>query len=257
LREVVPEFARLVRSIPDPDAASVGTWRVAEVAAHVSHVAGADMDALAGREMPSGPVSTANVAELTAAFLADDSERDPAALADRMEDLGREFDDVAAGCRADTVGWLGGAQLPPSAVACHLLEECLVHGHDIASGSGQRWPIERRHAVLAIEGAALPILAALPTSFVNAERAGDFRARIDIRLRGGGRNQLVIDRGSLRVDAADGHPADVHLSADPAALLLVLLGRQRVWKPLLAGKAVAWGRRPQKLLQLLKVLSPP
>src|SRR5205823_9713573 len=108
LREVVPEFVRLVRSIPDPNAAAVGTWRVGDVAAHVSHVCGADTDALAGRTLPAVTVSTASVAELTAAMLADDSERDPAVLADRIGALADAFDEVAARCEAHTVTWLGG-----------------------------------------------------------------------------------------------------------------------------------------------------
>jgi hypothetical protein len=258
LREVVPEFVRLVRGIPDPNAAAVGTWRVGDVAAHVSHVCGVDRDALAGtRTLPTIAVNTASVAELTAAMLADDSERDPAALAHRIVASADEFDDVADHCRADTVTWLGGARLAPSAVACHLLEEFLVHGHDIARAGGRPWPIQRRHAVLAIEGAALPIIAALPTSFVNSKRVGSFGARIDIRLRGGGSTQLALDGGSLRVGQSDGRTADAHVSADPATLLLVLLGRRRIGKPLLTGKLVGWGRRPQKLLQLLEVLSPP
>ncbi len=263
LREVVPEFARLVRSIPDPNAVAVGTWRAVDVAAHVSHVCGADTDALAGRSMPTGTVNTAKVAELTEAMLADDRERDPVVLADRFHALADEFDAVAADCRRETVTWLGGARLAPSAVACHLLEEFLVHGHDIARATGRPWPIQRRHALLAIEGAALPIIAALPTAFVNAQRAGSFRARIEIRLRGGARTQLVLDAGSVRVDSvgatdsAEGHAADAHISADPASFLLVLLGRQDMWKPLLTGKVVGWGRRPQKLFQLLHVMSPP
>src|SRR5204862_7165722 len=122
-------------------------------AARVSRVCGADPAALAGRPMPTAPVSTASGAEPTATMLADDGERDPVTLADRIGDMAGVFDEVAAGCRADTVIWLGGALLAPSAVACHLLEECLVHGHDIARASGRPWPIQSRHARLAIEGA--------------------------------------------------------------------------------------------------------
>jgi len=261
LGEVVPELVRLVRNIPDPNARAIGTWRVADVAAHVTHVFGVDTDAVDGRTLTPVTVNTANIAELTEAMLADDTERDPAKLADRIETMAHEFDEIAGHCDADTVEWLGGALLPPSAVVCHLLEECLVHGHDIAQGSGQRWPIQRRHAALAIEGAAMPIITALPTSFVNAKRAGDLRARVDINLRGGGRQHLVLDAGALRVEDADtadaDPPVDARISADPAALLLVLLGREKVWRPLLTGKLLAWGRRPWKLLRLLKVLSPP
>lgn len=256
LRDVLPAVARLVRNVSNPDAPAVGSWSAAEVAAHLSHVVAADTDAIAERPIPESEVSTAKVAELTAAMLADDPERDPAALADRITQLGAEFDDTVSGPLAPAVSWLGGAMLPPSAVACHLLEECLVHGHDIAAASGQRWPIARAHAALAIEGGALPIISSLPTSFVNQRRVGDFEARIDIRLRGGGRRHLVLEDGALRAEDASG-PADAHLSADPASLLLVLLGRMPSWKPLVTGRAIVWGRRPRKLLQLFSRMSPP
>jgi SCP-2 sterol transfer family protein len=258
LREVMPGLARLVRTIPDPNVASVGTWRVGEVAAHVTHVIAGDTDAVAERPLPSVTVTTADIAELTAQFLADDRERDPAVLADRIEALAQEFDDVAARCEATTVQWLGSAVLPPSAVACHLLEECLVHGHDIASAIGRPWPIERRHAVLAIEGGALPIIDALPpTAFVNQKRVGSFRARIEVRLRGGGRTHLVFAGGGQTIQPSGEGDVDVHLSADPAALLLLLMGRQAPWRALVAGKVAVWGRRPWKLVRMLEVMSGP
>jgi hypothetical protein len=39
--------------------------------------------------------------------------------------------------------------------------------------------------------------------------------------------------------------------------MLVLIGRQRIWKPLLQGKLAAWGPRPWKLTRMLSVMSPP
>lgn len=256
--EVVPPLARLVRNISDPNAPAVGTWSAGEVAAHLTHVLAGDGDAIAGRPLPSVSVTRADIAELTAQFLDDDPERDPTVLADRIEELGREFDAVAAASRAASVDWLGGAVLPPSAVACHLLEECLVHGHDIATATGQRWPIQRRHALLAIEGGALQIIAALPPSaFINQRKAGSFRARVEVRLRGGGRNRLVIEDGSQTIVPGGGRDVDAHISADPAAFLLVLMGRAARWKPLVTGKVAVWGRRPWKLVRMFDVLSGP
>src|SRR5207244_5018763 len=160
--------------------------------------------------------------------------------------------------RAATVEWLGGAVLPASAVACHLLEECLVHGHDIAAATGQPWHIEGRHALLAIEGGALPIIAALaPTAFVNQQKAGSFRARVEVRLRGGGRRQLVIEDGKLRISSSTAADVDAHVSADPPAFLLVLMGVQRPWRALLTGRVMVWGRRPWKLVCMLDVFSGP
>ncbi|TDD88874.1 hypothetical protein E1293_05590 [Actinomadura darangshiensis] len=258
LRDVVSSLVTLVRSVPDADCASVGTWTVADVAAHLSHAFRLDTDALAGRPVPEAKVTTAGMAEVNARLLAEDGERDPAALADRISALAHEFDDVASRSRAASVDWLQGARLPPPAVACHLLEECLVHGHDIARATGRSWPIQRHHALLAVEGGVLPLISALPpTALLNQEKAGSFRARFDLRLRGGGRTLMAFDHGSLTLGAGGTRDVDAHLSADPAALMLLFIGRQGIGKPLVGGKLAAWGRRPWKLARMLTVLSPP
>lgn len=241
LRDVVPSLVTLVRSVPDANAASVGTWTVGDVAAHLSHFFRFDTDAIARRPVPEATVTPTGMAEVNAKMLAEDGERDPAVLAERISTLAREFDDIASRSRAAAVDWLQGVRLPPSAVACHLLEECLIHGHDIARATGRPWPIQRHHGLLAIEGAVLPLIAALPpTAFVNQEKAGSFRACFELRLRGGGRTLLVFDRGSLTLHAADTRDVDAHISADPPALMLVFIGRQGIWKPLLGGKLTAW-----------------
>ena len=52
LQSVAPSLASLVRSASDANAASVGTWTVGDVAAHVSHGFRVDIDAIAGRPVP-------------------------------------------------------------------------------------------------------------------------------------------------------------------------------------------------------------
>lgn len=258
LRDVVTSLVAHVRSVPEANSVSVGTWTVGDVAAHLSHVFRFDTDAVAGNPVPEAIVTAAGMAEVNAKVLAEDSERNPAVLADRISTLANEFDDVASRSRATTVDWLQGIRLPPSAVACHLLEECLIHGHDIARTTGHPWPIQRHHALLAVEGAALPLIEALPpTAFVNQEKAESFRARVELRLRGGGHTMMVFDRGSLTLDAAGTGDVDAHISADPTALMLVFIGRQEIWKPLLAGKLAAWGPRPWKLTRMLTAINPP
>lgn len=256
LREVVPRLAALLRAVPDAGAAAVGSWTAGEVAAHLTHAFRIDTDALAGGPAPDAVVTAAGMAELNARLLAEDSERDPAALADRLDALAREFEDVASR-PAGTAGWLGGLRLPPAVVAGHLLEECLVHGHDLAAAAGRPWPVRREHALLAVEGGAIPLIAALPpTAFVDQRKAGGYRARFELRLLGGGRTVLAFDGGALRVEEAGGD-VDAHVRADPAALMLVFIGRQELWKPVLGGQLLAWGRRPWLLARMFTVLSPP
>jgi putative sterol carrier protein len=258
LRELVPRLVTLIRGVRDASTPSIGTWTAGDVAAHLSHAFRLDIDALAERPLPAATVTAEGMAGFNAAKLAEDPERDPAALADRIGALADEFDEIAAGAHADTVGWLQGIRLPPSAVACHLIEECLTHGHDIAEATGQPWPIHRRHALLAVEGGALPLIAALPPdAFLDKEKARSFRAAIEMRLRGGGRKILVFDDGALTVADAGTHDVDARLHADPATLMLVFIGRQGIAKPILEGKLVAWGRRPWKLATMLTAISPP
>ncbi|TCP53063.1 uncharacterized protein (TIGR03083 family) [Tamaricihabitans halophyticus] len=258
LREVAPTLGALVRDIPDTNAASVGTWTAGEVAAHLSHSFRADADAIAGRTVPEAVVTKAGIAKATAKLLAEDTERDPATLADRIDALAGEFDEIASNPPAATVDWLQGIRLSPSVVAGHLLNECLIHGYDIAKATGFPWPIQRHQALLALEAFLLPLIAALPpTAFLNQEKAGSFQARIELRLRGGQRTQLRLDRGSLTIDTGREADVDARVSADPAALMLVLIGRQGVAKPILAGKLLAWGPRPWKLARMLTILNPP
>ena len=199
LREVAPRLAELVRSIPDPGATAIGTWTAAEVAAHISHAYRADINALTGQQLPEVTVTKPGMDTLTAGLLAEDTERDPAALADRIAALADEFDDAASRSGAEeTVGWLQGARLTPCTVACHLLEECLIHGLDLARVTGRPWPVPRDYGLLVVEGFAYRLTAALPpTAFVDQEKAANYRARLDIRLRGGGRTTFAFDGGSL------------------------------------------------------------
>lgn len=258
LRSVVPDLVALVRSAPDADAPTVGTWAVGDVAAHVSHTFRADADALAGKPVPEATVTRAGIAEATANLLAEDRERDPGALADRIEALADEFDDIASRSQAATVAWLQGTRLPPSAVASHLLNECLVHGHDIATATKCPWPIRRHQALLAFDAFLFPMIAALPpTALLHQDRAANFRARIELRLRGGSRTVLVFDGGSLTLEPPGARGIDAYVCADPATLMLVLMGRVGMWRPLLEGKLVAWGRRPWEPVRMLDVIRPP
>src|SRR5439155_100381 len=110
---------------------------------------------------------------------------------------------------------------------------------------------------LAIVGAAVPIMSASPASWVRPGYDPRVRARVEIRLRGHERFALALDNG-LHVELPPASSrADAYLSADPAALLLVMLGRRSKWSAMGRGKVIAWGRRPRALLTVLGNISPP
>jgi hypothetical protein len=54
---------------------------------------------------------------------------------------------------------------------------------------------------------------------------------------------LLPQSASAARPRPDGRP-DVSISADPAALLLVLYKRRSQWPAIARGKLLAWGRRP-------------
>lgn len=257
IEDVLPRLTELLRRNRGVTATAVGSWTLPEVACHVSHVIEKDTDALTGRPLPYVELSPDAVGVLTKSMLDDDPERDLIVLADRIDALGTTFLELRTDPPNDAVTWIGGTQLPPHAVACHLLLELLVHGYDIAKAARARWWIAPAHAALALVGGAVPIMSASPQSWLQPTYDPEARARIEIRLRGHKRFVLELDNG-LNVEMPPPRSnADAYLSANPAELLLVMLGRRSRWSALVRGKAIAWGRRPQALYTLLRSTSPP
>ena len=254
--EVAPRFVQLVRESSHVGPV-LGRWGVGEVACHVGHVFDVDTGALAGRPVPVTELNPAAVARMNDERLATDTERDRHVLADRIETLLGDFLAVSAAPPTEVVTWLDGIRLPASAAACHLLVELLVHGYDIATASGRGWEIDPSHAFRALAGGGVPIInAADPLAFADPVRARGFRGRMDIRIRGYERFTFVFDDG-LRAEEGSGEPADVHVSADPVWMLLLMLGRVGHGRAALQGKVFLWGRRLWKVPRMLGIITPP
>lgn len=256
---LTPSLVRLLRSLPDPGAPAVGAWTASDVAAHLAHVAELDAAAVRGRgpatldalEVPA-PRTVDGVAHLTAAMLARDPLRDPAAHASRIEHAVASLLDA---CDEEdrVVPWLLGTELPQSAVCGHLVSEMLLHGRDVARGARLEWTIPPDLARLAIEGFYAVVLGALGTG----EWPDDPRSACEIRLRGGGRFVLAVtDSGpSVRASSAS---VGLRMSADPATMLLAMSGRggSRLAR-VLSGRVLAWGRHPIRGLRTLDRLTAP
>ena len=104
----------------------------------------------------------------------------------------------------------------------------------------------------------LNLLPLLP-HFVDTAEAAGLHACVDLRLRGGrdGRALLVFEDGRLVVERENGWRVDCHISADPAAYMLVAYGRMSPLRPALTGRIVAWGPRPHLAFRLSRVFRNP
>lgn len=261
----------LIRSIDDPDVPALPGWSVGDVVSHLAMVSVGDTYAVEQVPDPYGtselfaPLLTdafvlgrAAVADVNAASIERTDERDVNVLADRIEERWTVLSRLLAETPGERlVPWLGGIGLPVSAVACHLaFSEWLMHGYDIARATGKPWPIDRAHALLFFEGAALPILSSAdPRAFVDQGEAKGVNVAYRLKLRGGNDTYLRISDGVLEIGAEG--PVDCTISADPVGAALVLFGRRPPAAALLRGQLLAWGKRPWLALKLPRLLLSP
>lgn len=259
LGDATSRVATLLRAGQDPTRSALGEWDVAQLGAHLSHAFDV-VPALARQDRKSPLPDLWDLAAVTASLVADDPERDLGVLALRIETGAQGFLAATANMSAtDPCPWLvEGTLMPVSMLTCHLLNEAVLHGWDIARATGQPWVIERAHAVLIVEGFLLHVFQGLdPRALVVQEKAAGKRLRYDIRLRGGSRFVFAFDDGALTVEAPSTRAVDCHLSVDPAAFLLVAWGRISQWQALPKGQLLAWGRRPWTGLQMRSMLRNP
>lgn len=260
LRIEVARVTELLRSIEDATAHAVGDWSIGEVAMHLSQVwlavpgmAGKDLSGL--REVlpglpDAGESVIRDIQELettTVLGVTTDPERDPAVIADRIERRAKDYLADCAGKDPNELRpWLvEGARLSLANLTGHLLNETMTHGYDIARAAGRSWAIRKDHAAIVLGQFIVPVLRGIDSrSLVDAEKAAGFRAAYDLRIRGGDRFHFIFDDGELRIEEPTSRRVDCHISADPAAFLLVVWSRQSQWAAIAKGQLFAWGRKP-------------
>ena len=251
------QVSSLLRSAQHPDAPALGEWTVTDTAIHLSHAT----DAITAMAQGGGALLTDlwDLGDLSKALVGGESTRDLGELADRIGATATHFLTLVGEADDDAVQpWLvEGVQAPLSMLTCHMLNELVVHGRDIANAEGAPWPIERRHAALILTGFVFPSMANLGRVLVDQEEAAGVKATIDVRLRGGGRAVLRFGDGDLTVEPAPTGSVDCHLSVDPVAFMLVGWGRIGQWPAILKGQLLAWGRKPWLGLKLRELLRNP
>lgn len=252
--EVLPRVTALLRGASDSARSAVGHWTIPDVACHLSHAVALDTAALDGGPLPEVEPTPTGTTAWTTSMLSADPERCLASLADRLDALGAAFLETRP--PSGTVRWMGGVDLAPSAVACHLLAELLVHGHDVAGAARVRWPIRPAHAALAVVGGGIPIINACPDLWVRHPVDAARRARVELHLRGHDRFTLSLDQ-RLTAELPPAGAADAHLAIAPDQALLIFFGRRSPWRVAASGRAFVWGRRPQALVTLLGAITSP
>ena len=255
IERAAERVVRLAATAPHADVAVPDSeWTVRDVLVHlalgteayVTYVNGATAAFVDVSDVAGGSLARSSAAKLAA-----DPERDLLALRARVSAAIASLLEATAGRHSnDPVIW-NGLPLELGSMLAMGLGEYLLHGLDVARALSQPWTIEPDDARLVL-AAAMPLLPLL----VNPATTAGVRVAYDLRIRGGERFTVRIDDGSLAVGGADGH-VDCHVSAEPAALLLVAYGRRSQWPAVLTGRLTAWGRRPWAGLRLTRYLVTP
>lgn len=237
LENVAGRFTTLLRTA-DPARTAIGRWSTAELATHVSMIFMMYPDLVRGG---SSPVKDhLAMAAYWDDELVRDTLRDPAEAADRIDLALKEFAAaVGPGNWEQPVKWHGGKEVPVYTLASILLNECSIHGRDIATAEARPWSISRNDANLIFDG-HLPILK----HFVNTDAIKEMDASYEVHLRGGSTVYFEISGGQLEIRTSPSRSVDCRISADPVTYLMVGYGRTGQWGPVLTGKILAFGKKP-------------
>ena len=264
LRSVVARLGTTMLESSGTDVAALDGWTAGDVAAHLRCVAALNL-AFATGTPPTGPIRSIydmavaadveTIGEMNAASLAAVTERNPALLA---RDIERDVRAIADACvsqpRRDTT-WVGGVRLPVIGVGAHMLLEMLVHGHDIGVAGGAGFDVADEEAQLVFEHFLANVVEGAPASFYGASRRGVRPVRWQLRLRGSTPQSYAFSFADGELSTLPpAAPVDLHITARPAAMLLVMFERKGPIAAALRGQVVVWGRRPWRLPRLMQAL---
>ena len=253
---VAARMADLVRSLPGGGVEILGEWDALELATHVTQVFEFAAELAATGEAPLDDIF--GLGDFTKGMVDQEPERDPQVLAERIEAAARRFArNMSAAPPGGDIRWLGGIELPLSALSGHVVSETLLHGVDLAGATGRSWKVESAHALVAVRDFLFPLLQRLEPAFFLTDRGRAARASFELQARGAGAIRLDFGDGTVAVGPSTGEPVDCHISADPAALLQVVFGRMSQWRAIVGGRIVAWGRKPWLGPQLAAMIRTP
>ena len=266
LGETAGRFAELVTDAPRLQGHAVGGWSAIEAAAHVVAI-GRMYQAIArdepipikGLQAAFAGVTMANLHEFNELTLAEFTQREPAALAERLT---ADVADMLAATEGDdparAVVWLGDSRVPLTALFSHLVNEMLVHGWDVARAAGQPWRIPARDAALFTEVFVVSILRYGIGRLYEPYWQSSSMRRVAVEFRSAHAEpyRLVWDSGRMVADEP-GPDTDVRVVYDPATLNLVLFRRMSKARAVLTRGIIIRGPRPWLLPGFLRVMRLP
>uniref|UniRef100_UPI003F4915DF maleylpyruvate isomerase N-terminal domain-containing protein n=1 Tax=Nocardia suismassiliense TaxID=2077092 RepID=UPI003F4915DF len=263
LRATAERFADLVHAAPSPAAMVTADWSVAEMTAHVTAIAWMYSSRLATRGAAPPNSSVADliptvtidtVAEFNELTLRQFTERRPEVLTNRLL---TNVDDVlrfAELLPADMpVPWLGDSRIPIAGVLAHLLNELLVHGHDIGTALRLPWTMPTTDAALFMDLFLFNVMES-PGLLLPPHR--DRKVSVELLSKHTRPVKVVLHQGKLSVEPANGR-CDVRVRFDPPGMDLMLFGRLSRVRAALTGKVLVTGRRLWLLPGFLRVVRLP
>jgi hypothetical protein len=243
-----------VRAAPALDRRAPGlAWTTGQLVAHLCAMYGAFAATLRGEQFDPGIAAVAGtgralpeiVAEVNASAIGQISFTGAAqaaeALAGAAADLLATLDaglDPLAECPTP---WYGAtATRTAGALAALSVSESLIHGYDLAGALGTTRRMDERSAAAVVP----TVMTAMMPLLVNPAGARDFTGAFEIRIRGAQPFVLTVDGGTARAQPADTERVDCVISLTACAALLVGFRRQPLWRAVLSGASMAYGRRP-------------
>ena len=254
-RDAAVAVADLLRTAPDGDQHVPGLeWTIADVGGHLVTVARRSMDVARGEPFSwdPGDDTHASMAAFNDSELVELGERDPVKLAGLLEDDGDALLEAYGRDGERIVRWPTDERRVQDSVGLWL-GELLIHGLDIARALGRAWPIRREQAAAVIDG-LVPVLPA----FANREEARAAVGTYHVHVRGGGDYTIrASPDGTVTAERGEPGRADLHISANPVAYLLVGYGRVSHWTAIAKGQIAARGRKPWLALKFADLFHRP
>lgn len=230
-------FVSLLRTA-DGSRNAIGHWNSAEVATHVGHIFKMYAEFARGGESPVS--DHRNISPIWDRMVAEDTERDMVALAERIERGHAELVEALGRIGwTDKVHWHGGLQVPAYALVGILVNETEIHGLDIATAEDAPWKISRPNAALALES-----LYTVMPEYLDPAHADKLNAIWLIKLRGASSTYFQLSGSRMNITTDKPGTVDCVISADPMTYLLVGYGRTGQWGAVLKGKVMTYGRKP-------------